>query len=207
MARTKKQELQRRYREQEKQAKEAYKAEKGLKIARGFNNTKAAKRIERNKTRSLRRYEDKKIVEEVEKKVFKFEDPKQITKFDVIVDEEFFFTELYAPPGQGDSFIINQFKLAETGNTKPVRAIIQDEDGSTTTYKTMFEFDKAISKLYQELSKRQYEDWKAANKIHKSGGAKNDLPKSAYIRLVSITSGETDAFEILTLKVSKPGSI
>lgn len=207
MARTKKQELQRRYREQEAAAKEKYKAEKGLKIARGFKDTKAAKRIARNEKRALTRYEDKKVVETVSKQVFKFEDPSQISKFDVIVDEEFFFTELYAPPGQGDSFIINQFKLAETGTQKPVRAIIQDEDGSTTVYRTMFEFDKAVSQLYKDLSRRQYDDWKEANKLHKSGGAKNDLPKSAYIRLVSITSGETDQFEILTLKVSAPGSI
>lgn len=207
MARTKKSEIQRRYREQEQAAKEAYKKEKGLKIARGFNETKAAKRIARNERRALNRYQDKKVVETVERQVFRFENPSQISKFDVIVDEEFFFTELYAPPGQGDSFIINQFKLAETGTAKPVRAIIQDEDGSTSVYRSMFEFDRAISELYKDLSKRQYDEWQTANKAHKSGGAKNDLPKSAFIRLVSITSGETPQFEILTLKVSKPGSI
>lgn len=207
MARTRKQELQRRYRKQEEAAKEAYKEKNGLKIARGFSETKAAKKIARNKRRALNRYVDKKVKEIVEKQVFKFEDPSQISKFDVIVDEEFFFTELYAPPGQGDSFIINQFKLAETGTQKPVRAIIQDEDGTTSVYRSMYEFDKAINQLYKDLSRRQYDDWKEANKIHKSGGAKNDLPKSAYIRLVSISSGETGQFEILTLKVTAPGAI
>ena len=206
MARTKKAEIARRYREQEARAKEAYKAEKGLKIARGFKATRTARNIKRNKGRALNRYEEKKLTTRIEKDIFSLSSNK-ITKFDNIVDQEFYFTELYAPPGQGDSFIINQFKLAESGQTaKPVRAIIQDEDGSTTVYKTMFEFDKAINRLYKDLNDRQRNEWQAANKIFRKdpNNKGKSLAKSEFIRLVSISSGETDKYEILTLKIDKP---
>jgi len=203
MARTKKSEIQARYREQERQAKEAYKKEKGLKIARGFNQTRAAKKIQRNRRRAITHYKDRKLTEKVEKQVFSVQ-PEKISRFDVIVDKEFYFKEIYSPTG--DSFIVNQFRLAEAGTSKPVRAIIQDEDGSVTVYRTLFEFELAMSRLYTELNKRQTDEWKAANKAFRNNPANKGktMPKSEFIRLVTITSGETKDYEILTLKVEKP---
>jgi len=203
MARTKKSEIQARYREQERQAKEAYKKEKGLKIARGFNQTRAAKKIQRNRRRAITRYKDKKLTEKVKKEVFS--DPaEKISRFDVIADQEFYFKEIYSPTG--DSFIVNQFRLAEAGTSKPVRAIIQDEDGSVAVYRTLFEFELAMSRLYTELNRRQSEEWKEANKAFRNNPANKGktMPRSEFIRLVTITSGETKDYEILTLKVEKP---
>jgi hypothetical protein len=56
MARTRLSEILRRYREQEEQAKQEYKQERGLKIARGFEETSDAKRIAKNRQNALYRY-------------------------------------------------------------------------------------------------------------------------------------------------------
>lgn len=206
MARTKKQELQARYNEQYEQAKEAYKQEKGLKIARGFDKTPQARRINRNKRRAIRRYEDQRIETVVEKKVFSVQ-PEDVTKFNIITDEEFYFNVLYSAPEEGDSLIINMFELAKSGGA-PVRAIIQDEDGTTHTYKSQYEFDKAVNQLYTDLMKRQQDDYNNANKIFKSNPANKDkqLPKSEFIRFVSITTGQVGNFEVVTLRVTNPNN-
>jgi len=206
MARTKKQEIQARYNEQYEAAKQAYIEEKGYKIAYGFSSSPEARRIERNKTRAIRRYEDRKIESEVEKKVFSVE-PADVQKFNVITDEEFYFNALYSAPGEGDSLIINMFQLSQSGGT-PVRAVIQDEDGSVSTYKSMYQFDKAVNQLYTDLMKRQKEDYDKANAIFKSNPANKDkqLPKSEFIRLVSITTGQVGNFEVVTLRVTNPNN-
>jgi hypothetical protein len=67
MARTKRQELERRYRDQLEAAKEDYKEEKGLKVARGFMDSPEAKRILRNRYQALYRYERRKAIEEAQK--------------------------------------------------------------------------------------------------------------------------------------------
>lgn len=206
MARTKKQEIQARYNERYEAEKEAYRKEKGYKIAYGFSSTPQARRIERNKARAIRRYEDRRIETEVEKKVFSVE-PANVQKFNVITDEEFYFNALYSAPGEGDSLIINMFQLAQSGGT-PVRAVIQDEDGSVSTYKSMYEFDKAVNQLYSDLMKRQKNDYDAANKIFKANQANKgkSLPKSEFIRLVSITTGHVGNFEVVTLRVTNPNN-
>lgn len=204
MARTKKSQVLAKYREQERQAKEAYKERTGLKIAYNFSKSDEAQKIGRNRKRALRRYEDKKIEAEVQKKVFSLK-PEEVTKFNVITDEEFYFNVLYSAPGEADSLVINMFELAKTSG-RPILAIIQDEDGSTKTYKSQYEFDKAINKLYTDLMKRQKEDYDAANKIFKSNPANKDkkLPKSEFIRLASITAGIVGGVEIVTLRITNP---
>lgn len=205
MARTKKQEIQARYREQVEQAKEAYKKRTGYKIAYKFSTSPEAKRINRNRRRAIRRYEDKRIEEKVEKQVFKYSDPSDVKKFNVIVDQDFYFNTLYAAPGEGDSLIINMFEVAKTGG-QPVRAVIQDEDGSIKTYKSQYEFDQAVNQLYTDLVKRQNEDYKEALKVFRKNPANQGkkLPKSEFIRLVSITTGVVGNFEVVTLKVENP---
>lgn len=59
MARTRKSKIAARYNDQLEQAKEAFKQRTGKKIARGFSDSKEAKRIERNKNQALYRYEKK----------------------------------------------------------------------------------------------------------------------------------------------------
>ena len=208
MARTKKAAIAAKYNAQEAEAKRAYVEKNGYSIAYNWKNQPEKKRIDRNKSKAVTRYEDKKLTVQLEKDVFSFKDPTEITKFDNIVDQGFYFNEIYSP--EGDSLIINQFRIAEaqdlTANPKPVRAIIQDEDGTTKIYRTLETFEDAIADLYKELNRRQYEDYKAANKIFKQNPANKDkkLPKSGFIRLVSINSGETDKYEVLTLKIEKP---
>lgn len=53
--------INRRYNDQVKEAKELYKASRGLKIARGFGKTKDSKRIEYNRRRALRRFDKRKV--------------------------------------------------------------------------------------------------------------------------------------------------
>lgn len=206
MARTKKAEIAARYNQQEQAAKRKYIEERGYKFAYNWKNTPEAKRFAKNKRQAIERYDDKRLTKQIEKDVFSKPGPEEITKFDNIVDQDFFFTEMYAAPGEGDSFVINQFRLAQAGTNKPVRAIIQDEDGSVKVYRTLWEFDAAMSDLYRELTKRQTEDYKAANKAFRSNPANEGrkLPKSGFIRLISINSGETDKYEILTVKIDKP---
>lgn len=173
MARTKRQELARRYNEQLEQAKEAYKREKGLKVARGFFDSAEAKRIQRNKRQAEYRYERSKdrsrvkgAVKAVEQELSDVQ--KKITdrqfsgraegigqfNADIVIANELFFTALSG--GKDVYTAVFDMQEAQAAGEK-AKGVVRFYDGTVKTYTDPFQFEKAINRLLQQAEKKQNE--------------------------------------------------
>jgi len=179
MARTKLQELQRRYRKQLKAAKNLYKARTGKKVARGFKETEEYKRITRNRDQALYRYERRKIDERAESAVNRTkkeigDESKVISdrQFsgrapgignftgDLIVANELFFTAL----DSGEGVLSSVFDLQEAqAADETAYGVVVDYEGKRKVYTDPFQFERAILDLLKEAEKLQ-------NKAVKKGG-------------------------------------
>lgn len=199
MARTKRSKIAARYNAQLEQAKEAFKQRTGKKIARGFSDSKEAKRIERNKTQALYRYEKKQEVQTTGRKLGKIipapgeviekqiKDPKLGNVRASNEADGMFFTVLTNKgANRGEGPALAMFRENEIGQAKPVKGVIIDSVNNTKKiYSNDFAFSQGLGALYR-----------AAASTQKATG---NYP------FVSVVEVETDTEVFVTVRMYNPG--
>ena len=209
MARTKKQEIQRRYNLKEEALKAEYLAETGKKIARGFKETEGYKRNEKNRKNALFRYErrkdqtkaegaarvlDRELKDEtkvVTDREFKGT-AKGIGKFeaDLVVANELFFTALDS--GGGVLSAVFDMKEAQaSGIQKRIVGVVRDYDGKEKTYNDPFYFEKAILNLLKAGEDLQNKSVTIGSKTIKNRDRKNGKG-TVYYPMVNYAIFETN---------------
>lgn len=213
MAITKKAEIARRYNQQLEAAKEAYKKERGLKVARGFLDSAEAKRIIRNKRQTLYRYQQKaeneaakKVLTEVGQELAKSDADVNDTDFsgsapgignftaEIVVSNEIFFTALDA--GKGLYQASFNMQATEMANQKTV-GIIRFFDGGTRTYKTAFNFEKGIDRIIKDAEDLQQKEIEVNGKKvkNRTGGRKKGESETILYPMLSYVILEANEIE------------
>lgn len=162
--------IKKRYKTQLDQAKENYKQEKGLKIARGFNSSPAAKKIARNERQAIYRRDRKIKLDRVKTvvtqpkikndnsrrkvKVQSFEDGFTNTK---VWEEGAPFYNVLSYGSKADNAAVHFFKKGKGRMGKDFFAVIDKRDmgGDLRTYTSLAQYQIAIQELYGESTERQ----------------------------------------------------
>lgn len=180
MALTRRNEILRRYRNQEEEEKRIYKEENGLKVAVGFKQTDAYKRIQKNKRNALYRERAKKQNEQtaklpallapsnqpIPKQSGEVEVGGKTIKFDAqtIFDGDMFWSALSNSQGLADvkqNGIIDQFE-AEHELDPSTKAVISFVDGTRETYRTPLQLERGLLKLMRQAAEAQKESGDSA---------------------------------------------
>lgn len=140
MARTKLSIIQKRKNDQLKKAKEIFKKENGLKIARGFKDSKEYKRINRNFRKSLSRYTKKRVGDD------------SVFHSIKVIESGAVFYAVLSYGSRAHKIAMDQFNLVKSVK-KNFKAIL-DFDFFGLGYSThleQFSFDKKMQWLYKRL--------------------------------------------------------
>lgn len=178
------------YRDQVEAAKEAFKQERGLKIARGFGDSPEAKRIARNEKRAIRRLEKKKIQAiAVDNKRTKRGGAKVLFREMRENRNQFFWEVLTAGP-HGSSSVVFEWRTMEALGKIPgvtLFGVVIDYEGNRTTYFSEFGFVRALSELAKEAAKLQV---RKTITTKDSQGNKVKRQKTTYYPMVNFQIAE-----------------
>ena len=229
MARTRRSEILGRYRQEERQAKEAYKAERGLKIAKGFKDTTEAKRIDRNRGQALGRYQFKKSAETAEKFTGKVkaerdraaqakadtfktgqaqpaptEPLRAAGNFEVLADSEPFWAVMRGPTGE-TAEAADQYSLqAENSKSKNFVGTIAD-GGKIEVFKTRASFERAMEEKYKGLAAEQRALAIAISQISKAAKDGKQAPAAALAAVDGAGGAIGSAGRLCSLSVGEAG--
>lgn len=207
MARTKRNEILARYKEQFERAKEQYKEERGLKKAIGFNQSREAKRIKENKTKAIARYEGKKSAF-IAQKIFEGESVNKFTKesFEVTASETFFW-EALSYRSKSEKFTEGQelamWREAEYSSGKKIIGFIKDFDGNLAKVTSEKQLIPQLERLYEQAEKIRSSRTKTkligpdGNPVRRANG--RFVYITATYPRVGITYAETATEAILTI--------
>lgn len=205
MAITRKNKIARRYNEQLEAAKEAYKAKRGLKVARGFFDTKEAKRIERNKRQAFYRYEKRQdtgrakgAIKELEKELSDVDKKitdrqfsgkaKAIGQFsaDIVIANELFFTALSG--GKDVYTAVFDMQEAQAAGEK-AKGVVRFYDGTVKTYTDPFQFEKALNRLLKQAEEKQNQEIKVGGQTikNRTGGRSSGKSSTKVYPTLSYT--------------------
>ena len=153
------------YGDKRAEAKEAYKARTGLKIARGFDKSPEGRKVRSLESRALRRSEIKREAQQIAKATIgnnskktnwsQVTPPKGTTITPVNSQgPQPFYSEL-SYGGGSDKEVVSQWKLAQSAGRKVVGIINNTFEGKTVYAYDLFTFKQRIKSLYSDLKAEQ----------------------------------------------------